>query len=410
MPNYIKLLNLESHQEGGYFGLFYKSSDKIIPFDERYQTIKSDNKTQGSIITERNAGSSIYFLLEKEEFSAWHRLKSDEIWHYYDGGSPIDIYVIDQDGLLKTYTLGNPGIVADASFQIVIKAGEWFAAEVRDKTSFGLVGCSVSPAFEYEDFELAQSHREELIELCSTIPTYIINKFINPNINKSNDNRQDHNVPFARNRLTAKEYIQKLKLERHQEGGYFCETYASRDIVMPQHVRYKDESTEVYRKASTAIYFLLDKQEFSAWHCLKSDEIWHYYDGGSPIDIYIIDNEGQLVTRTLGNPLLTEGASFQVIIEAGLWFAAEVRDKTSFGLIGCIVSPGFEYSDFSLAERDQLAEKYPEHTFIINKLTRVSQIKHSELAARKTLGFYASTKNNEVPNFVVDNSKIGFEI
>lgn len=85
MPNYIKMLNLTGHQEGGYFGLFYKSSDKVILSNKKNALTQTEN------LTERHAGSSIYFLLEKQAFSAWHRLKSDEIWHYYDG-SPIDIH------------------------------------------------------------------------------------------------------------------------------------------------------------------------------------------------------------------------------------------------------------------------------------------------------------------------------
>lgn len=155
MTNYVKLLKLESHVEGGYFKLFYKSSDKVKPLSERYHQERSQIDAQEEKSVERHAGSSIYFLLEKQEFSAWHRLKSDEVWHYYDGGSPIEIHVIDHDGQLKTYVLGNPCITENASFQIAVKAGVWFAAEVRDKQSFGLVGCTVSPAFEYGDFELA---------------------------------------------------------------------------------------------------------------------------------------------------------------------------------------------------------------------------------------------------------------
>jgi uncharacterized protein len=151
--NYIAKFNLEKHIEGGYFGLIYKSEDKIIPLNDRYENLdKSSDKPQ------RAAGSSIYFLLTENDYSAWHRLKSDEIWHYYDGNSALLIHVIDQEGDLKMITLGNPNQDGHAVFQAVIKSGCWFSAEVKDKVkdAFGLVGCTVSPAFEYQDFELAK--------------------------------------------------------------------------------------------------------------------------------------------------------------------------------------------------------------------------------------------------------------
>lgn len=151
MQNWIDKLKLEPHVEGGYFGLFYQSSDKVTLLNDRYQ----DEFTHGGLSCERSAVSSIYFLLEQHDFSAWHQLKSDEIWHYYDGGSVIDIHTIDEYGLYAIKTLGHPRLLDDVSFQVVITAGTWFAAELRNKSSYGLVGCTVSPGFEYQDFKLA---------------------------------------------------------------------------------------------------------------------------------------------------------------------------------------------------------------------------------------------------------------
>jgi uncharacterized protein len=180
-------------------------------------------------------------------------------------------------------------------------------------------------------------------------------------------------------------WVELLKLEKHIEGGYFGRSYTSSDKVIPLNNRYnkqslitKGESIEEHinkekteRFAGSSIYFLLEREDFSAWHQLNSDEIWHYYDGGSPVDIYIIGQRGHLTIKTLGNPLLSEYASFQVVINAGDWFAAEIRNKSSFALMGCTVSPGFEYYDFTLADRDTLISQYPEHIFIINKFTRL---------------------------------------
>ena len=150
-----------------------------------------------------------------------------------------------------------------------------------------------------------------------------------------------------------------------------CTVIIVPDLVLPLEPRYKnDKEDPVVRKAMSAIYFLLNKEEYSAWHCLKSDEIWHYYDGGSPVEIYVIDTQGALRTYLLGNPRLIEEASFQVIIGAGKWFAARLQDQTSFALVGCTVSPGFEYNDFILADKDILISKYPQHIDIISSFSR----------------------------------------
>ncbi len=175
MHNYIDTLNLEPHIEGGYFGVFYKSKDKIIINDKRYANESQQGMQNFNV--ERHAGSSIYFLLEKEDYSAWHRIKSDEIWHYYDGGSAIDIHTINEHGKLETFTLGNPRLIKNAAFQVVMKAGTWFAAELRDKQSFALAGCTVCPAFEYADFELAAIRRDELVAQYPELKE-IIDKFI----------------------------------------------------------------------------------------------------------------------------------------------------------------------------------------------------------------------------------------
>ena len=177
------------------------------------------------------------------------------------------------------------------------------------------------------------------------------------------------NGTSTRPSLSAKDYIELLSLENHPEGGYFSSYYRASDQVITLDARYN--TGDKHRPSGTSIYFLLEKQNFSAWHRLKSDEVWHYYDGGSPIDIHIIDQNGKLTTHCLGNPNMTEHASFQLLIHSGCWFAAEVRDQESFALVGCTVSPGFEYCDFELGDRENLIHQYPDHLSMIRKLTRV---------------------------------------
>jgi uncharacterized protein len=158
---WIKRLNLTAHPEGGYFNEVYRS-DEIIPkaaLQERYNA-------------DRNISTSIYFLLKEEQISHFHKLNSDEIWHFYDGSS-LTIYIIDKTGILKKQKLGldfNNGEVP----QFTIPKECWFAAEVNDKKSFTLIGCTVAPGFDFADFQLGAKDI-----LFNTYPDHkeLINKF-----------------------------------------------------------------------------------------------------------------------------------------------------------------------------------------------------------------------------------------
>ena len=161
----------------------------------------------------------------------------------------------------------------------------------------------------------------------------------------------------------AEKIIKSLNLKKHPEGGYFSETYRSNETLEKDlHERFSCKHS-LY----TSIYFLLSENDFSAFHVLKSDEIWHFYKG-TTLDIHIIDAKGNLDTISLGKDF-KEGEHFQYLIKAGNFFAAEVRDKTSFALVGCTVSPGFEYSDFELCKKEFLIENFPQHKDLIKRLT-----------------------------------------
>ena len=145
------------------------------------------------------------------------------------------------------------------------------------------------------------------------------------------------------------------------EGGYYRETYRSdKTIILPS-------ETDGERSISTSIYYLLDGTQFSAFHRLKSDEIWHFYIGSS-ITLYIINKMENLSEVKLGSNI-EKGELFQIQIRAESWFAATVNDISSYALIGCTVSPGFDYLDFELGDRKKLIERYPQHRSIIEKLT-----------------------------------------
>jgi len=162
----------------------------------------------------------------------------------------------------------------------------------------------------------------------------------------------------------AKAYIKKLGLKKHPEGGYFREVYRSGEIILREHLpkRYKKS-----RNFSTSIYFLLEGNQFSAFHLLQSDELCHFYDG-STILIYIFNQKRDLSIKKLGK---AEDCEFQITIEKQNCFAAEVEDKKYFALFGCTVSPGFEYEDFKLGKRNILLKKFPRHKSMIRRLTKL---------------------------------------
>lgn len=163
---------------------------------------------------------------------------------------------------------------------------------------------------------------------------------------------------------TAEFYIEKLKLQKHPEGGAFSEIYRCDEIITKGSLdkRYSGE-----RSISTSIYFMLGKGEISAFHRIKSDEIWHFYDG-CPATVYIIDEEGKLIIKIIGREI-ENNESFQVVIPRNCWFAAEVNDKDGFLLVGCTVAPGFDFNDFELADKEKLLNEYPEHKALIERLT-----------------------------------------
>lgn len=160
-------------------------------------------------------------------------------------------------------------------------------------------------------------------------------------------------------------YIKNLRLIPHPEGGYYREVYRSNEILKNENLpsRYNGD-----RCFGTSIYYLIDGDNFSSFHKLKSDEIWHFY-AGSPLILHIIYPNGNYSEIKLGNDVLKD-EKFQITVPLNSWFAAETSDKNSFSLVGANVSPGFEFDDFELAKREDLVLEYPNLTGIINKLTR----------------------------------------
>jgi len=163
---------------------------------------------------------------------------------------------------------------------------------------------------------------------------------------------------------TADYYLKKLGLQKHPEGGWFKEVYRSAEEIAGEHL---PERFSGARHHSTSIYFLLTSDTFSAFHRIKSDELWHFYDGSS-VTVYMIGNEGSYSQVTLGRNI-ENCEVLQCVIPHGVWFGAKVNSADSFCLVGCTVAPGFHFDDFELGEREELLKLFPQHKKIIEKLT-----------------------------------------
>ena len=159
--------------------------------------------------------------------------------------------------------------------------------------------------------------------------------------------------------------IKYFDLQPHPEGGWFKQTYKCNEEVAASAL---PERFGGQRSFSTAIYFLLEKENFSAFHRIKSDECWHFYSG-DPLLIHMILPGGILDTITLGNNV-DEGHHFQYIVPANCWFASRPAPGSEYCFVGCTVSPGFEFEDFELAKANELIALYPNHSDLIRELCR----------------------------------------
>ena len=160
------------------------------------------------------------------------------------------------------------------------------------------------------------------------------------------------------------ELVTALDLKPHPEGGYYKETYRSSGEITQDGL---GSSYSGNRNFSTCIYFLLTSENFSAFHRIKQDEIWHFYSG-SPIRLHIISASGEYSQRIIGNDILN-GETPQCVVYGGDWFAAEVKDKNSFSLVGCTVSPGFSFEDFEMPSKQHLLTLFPHLKTVISQFT-----------------------------------------
>jgi predicted cupin superfamily sugar epimerase len=165
--------------------------------------------------------------------------------------------------------------------------------------------------------------------------------------------------------MAYQQLIKQYNLQPHPEGGWYKQSYKSTEYISAAAL---PERFGGDRPFSTAIYFLLEKNNFSAFHRIKSDECWHFYNG-DPLEIFVIQHTGKLVTVTLGNDS-SKGQLFQYVVPGGCWFASRPAPGSDYCFVGCTVAPGFDFADFELANAEQLINKYPQHSTRIRELCR----------------------------------------
>ncbi len=165
--------------------------------------------------------------------------------------------------------------------------------------------------------------------------------------------------------LTAQQLVAQFGMQPHPEGGYYKETYRSSESVAATALPDRFHGS---RDFSTAIYFLLEQGNFSAFHRIKSDECWHFY-AGQALEVYIIHQDGRLEIIELGHDI-ANGHTFQHVVPANCWFASRPASTANFCFVGCTVSPGFDFADFELATASELMALYPQHKVIIQGLCR----------------------------------------
>lgn len=164
--------------------------------------------------------------------------------------------------------------------------------------------------------------------------------------------------------MDAKEIIDFFGLKFHPEGGYFKEIYRSSGIIPKVHL---PDFIKGDRNYCTSIYFLLTSDKFSAFHKINQDETWHFYSG-TTLKIHMISPKGEYSFVFIGTNY-SEGEIPQFTVPAHYFFAAEVIEKDSFSFVGCTVSPGFDFRDFTLPSCKELSKEFPDHKSKIEGLT-----------------------------------------
>jgi predicted cupin superfamily sugar epimerase len=165
---------------------------------------------------------------------------------------------------------------------------------------------------------------------------------------------------------TAAQIIERLKLVPLTiEGGHFRETYRA-ELSVPVGALSNDYGGD--RNVSTAIYYLLTPDTFSAIHIIKSDEVFHFY-AGDAVEMLQFWPDGSVRVVIISNDLAA-GHEPQLVVPAGVWQGCRLVRGGKWALMGCTVAPGFDYADFALADRAELVALHPAQAELIEALTK----------------------------------------
>lgn len=160
--------------------------------------------------------------------------------------------------------------------------------------------------------------------------------------------------------MNADEIKKLLQLQPHPiEGGHFRQTYSAETQI---------RLARGDRSVGTAIYYLLETGTFSEMHMLTSDEIFHFYLG-DPVQMLQLHPDGRSEVITLGQDLAA-GEKVQVLVPAGVWQGTRLKGDGRMALLGCTVTPGFDYDDYSSGNYADLAARWPARADLIRALTR----------------------------------------
>lgn len=165
--------------------------------------------------------------------------------------------------------------------------------------------------------------------------------------------------------MIAHDWISRLSLLPHPEGGFYREIYRSEGMIAQPNLPVRYSGGRAY---STAIYYLLGSADVSSLHRLRSDEQWFHIDGSS-LTIHCIAPDGTYTQQRIGKGV-DRGEVPYAAVPHGTWFGGTVEELGSYALVGCIVAPGFDFEDFELGQRDELLRRFPQHFALISRLTR----------------------------------------
>jgi hypothetical protein len=169
--------------------------------------------------------------------------------------------------------------------------------------------------------------------------------------------------------MTAEDVKKLLGLQPHpREGGWYVRTYEAPEFIGAE--AFVDGRYAGARRTGTAIYYLLEPETFSEMHRLKSDEVFHFY-AGDEVEMLQLREGGVGTTVVIGTDFL-KGQRPQVVVERGVWQGSRLVVGGGWALLGCTVSPGFEFEDYESGVRERLCERWPEFAAEITTLTRAA--------------------------------------